>query len=375
LLIFVASLPVYATLLQTICRSSVCPAEQLTPTTAHELYTISLSVSSYTTWRIVFSIIWLLVWSVIATLLVWRKRNEGYALLVALMCILLGTISVTNTVAQSPSPWRWAALSVNSLGFFLLFLVILLFPDGRFVPHWTRWMVAVFLLQSVCYNFFPTVTFQLTAWTPILGDLTWVGILLTILAAQIYRYRYVSDVVQRQQTKWVVFGFAVVLVSSIGTTLLLLLFPSLGQPGSLFSMTFGSDSSLILLLIPLIIGIAILRYRLWDIDILINRTLVYGMLTVCIFGMYTLLVGYIGFLFQVSNTLFVSLLATGLVTFLRGDGGSFAQTALCGYQLEAGWRVQNCDLLWGTRGNSVAPSACLSCRDDWRIASGSSCGQ
>ena len=316
LLIIVACLPLYAALLQTICKSSICPDGQLTYVTAHELSTLGLSVGSYAAWRLVFSIIWMLVWFAVATLLAWRKRNEWYVLLVAYMCLLLGAISVTNTVAGSPSPWRWPAILVNFQGFFLLFLVVLLFPDGRFVPRWTRWVVAVFLLQSVCYNFFPAVTFQLTSWTPILGDLSWIGIVLSVVVAQVYRYRYVSDVVQRQQTKWVVFGFAVALLTNIGATLLSLLVPSLGQPGSFFYMAFGSDSSFILLLVPLSFGIAILRYRLWDIDILINRTLVYGTLFVCIFGMYTLFVGYVGFLFQVRNTLFVSLLATGLVAFL-----------------------------------------------------------
>ncbi|MBV9232297.1 MAG: GAF domain-containing sensor histidine kinase [Chloroflexi bacterium] len=316
LLIFVASLPGYAALLQTICNSSICADEQLTPTTAHALYTIGLSVSSYAAWRIVFSIIWTLVWFAVAAILAWHKRNERYALLVALMCLLQGATSVTNTVAQGPSPWRWVALSVYVLSFFFLFLVMLLFPDGRFVPRWNRWLVVVFLFQSVCYNFFPSVTFQLTSWTPILAGLSWIGIFLTLIAAQIYRYRYISDAVQRQQTKWIVFGFVVVFLSQMGTTLLLLLFPSLARPGSLLSLAGGPDTNFILLLIPLSFGIAILRYRLWDIDILINKALVYSTLTACIFSIYILLVGYVGLLFQLRNNLFISLLATGLVAFL-----------------------------------------------------------
>ncbi len=313
LLIVVASLPIYANLLQTICTRSVCPDEQLTSAVAHALSTFGLSVSSYATLRISFSIIWMLVWFAVAALLVWQKGNEWYGLLVALMCLLLGAISVTNIVAQSPSPWQWLAILVNFLGFFLLFLVILLFPDGHFVPRWTRLMVVVYLLQSVSYNFFPSVTFQLTPWAPFLGDFLWIGILLVIVATQIYRYRHVSNAVQRQQTKWVVFGFAILFLSNIGATLLLLVLPPLSLASFLFSMAFGSDSSFILLFIPLSFGIAILRYRLWDIDLLINRTLVYSILTICIFGVYTLFVGYMGFLFQERYTLFASLLATMLV--------------------------------------------------------------
>lgn len=316
LLVVAAFLPVYAHLLQTICARSVCPDEQLTPAIVHTLSTFGLSVSGYATLRIIFSIIWLLVWFAVATILIWRKGNERYGLLVAFMCLPLGAISVTSMVAQIPFSWQWSAILINFLGFVLLFLVILLFPDGRFVPRWTRLVVVVYLLRSVSYNFFPTVTFQLTTWTPILGDFSWIGIILAIVTAQVYRYRHISNAVQRQQTKWVIFGFAVVLLSNIGAILLLLVLPPLSLTSFLISLAFGSDSSLVLLIIPLSFGIAILRYRLWDIDILINRALVYGILTICVFAVYTLFVGYMSFLFQERYTLFVSLLATGLVALL-----------------------------------------------------------
>jgi hypothetical protein len=61
------------------------------------------------------------------------------------------------------------------------------------------------------------------------------------------------------------------------------------------------------------IGIAILRYRLWDVDILINRTLVYGALTACVVALYVLVVGYLGALFCVQGNLPISLVATGCV--------------------------------------------------------------
>ncbi len=113
--------------------------------------------------------------------------------------------------------------------------------------------------------------------------------LLAILFAQIYRYRHVSNAVQRQQTKWVVFGIAV----GAGGILSLYLFTSIATLGGnqltvVSNLIDYAALDLFFVLFPLPIGMAILRSHLWDIDLLIRRTLVYavltGLLTVAYFG-------------------------------------------------------------------------------------------
>ena len=98
-----------------------------------------------------------------------------------------------------------------------------------------------------------------------------------MLFSQIYRYRNVSNPVQRQQTKWVLFSIIVLLTGDFSVWLLGNIFLSLSLTQN--SLLYETVSNFTLLLIPLSISIAILRYRLWDIDIIINRTLVYGSLT------------------------------------------------------------------------------------------------
>src|SRR6185437_8381601 len=116
-------------------------------------------------------------------------------------------------------------------------------------------------------------------------------IILSMIAAQVYRYRRVSSPIQRQQTKWVVYALAVGLGGFAATLIVanLLLPPSLtnSPTGTLIGNTLTYSWFLI---IPIGIAAAILRSRLYDIDILIKRTLVYGSLTAILAGVYFALV-------------------------------------------------------------------------------------
>jgi hypothetical protein len=93
-----------------------------------------------------------------------------------------------------------------------------------------------------------------------------------------YRYRYVSSPAERQQTKWVVFGLVSAGLGAIAFELSIPGSP-LGQFGPLLALALEAGLFGSLLLIPLSIGVAIVHDRLWDIDIVIRRTLVYGILT------------------------------------------------------------------------------------------------
>ncbi len=98
----------------------------------------------------------------------------------------------------------------------------------------------------------------------------------------IYRYVRVFDAAQRQQTKWFVYAFAVGISLGAISTALLGVVPA----DSPYQLLNGTTTLLFFVFIPFGLGIAILRYRLWDIDVLINRTLVYGSLTVLLVGLY-----------------------------------------------------------------------------------------
>jgi hypothetical protein len=114
--------------------------------------------------------------------------------------------------------------------------------------------------------------------------------LIFLFVVQIYRYRHVSSLMQRQQTKWVVFGGSIAILVVLGTALLLQVFLLLGQSGFGSQLLNVVGYTFALLLGTLSFAIAILRSRLYDIDIIINRTLVYSILTVILTLVYVGLV-------------------------------------------------------------------------------------
>jgi len=120
--------------------------------------------------------------------------------------------------------------------------------------------------------------------------LTFVGFVGTMVVGQIYRYRRVSSLLQRQQTKWVVFGMSVAIGGYVGLVDLLYGVFSLPPKGPFADLIIFTATYFLMLLIPLSIVFAILRARLWDIDFIINRTLVYGALTVILTAVYVGLV-------------------------------------------------------------------------------------
>jgi hypothetical protein len=111
-------------------------------------------------------------------------------------------------------------------------------------------------------------------------------VLVMLIAAQIYRYRSVSTSIQRQQTKWVIAGIGASILVQVLLMIPLVLVPSLSAPDSLYSSLAGMVSSLALTLGPFAFMFAVLRYRLYDIDLIINRTLVYGSLTGILAAIY-----------------------------------------------------------------------------------------
>jgi hypothetical protein len=185
------------------------------------------------------------------------------------------------------------------LGTFLLFL----FPNGRLPSRRWRfifWLDVVVVALAVLMGLFQpgyleSVNGVGRVWNPLgitaakpffdlvntVGGLVFVVCALASVAAIIVRYVTSHDI-QRQQIKWFAFGVAAMVAILIPS------FIFIPEEDTLSNITFGLG----IIMLPLGAGIGILRYRLFDIDVIINRTLVYGLLTAILAGVY--LLGVVG---------------------------------------------------------------------------------
>jgi hypothetical protein len=224
-----------------------------------------------------------LVWTAVGWLIFWRKSEEVMALFVALLLVTYAQVNTSAALTLSSPIWLVPAKLIGVLAGLSISLLFYLFPNGRFVPGWTRWMALLAVVYQLLAEVAPAGSPINSSWLSVLVSLILLG---PGLFAQLYRYRRVSTPIERQQTKWVVFGMAMAGVGLFALVGAYRSVPAFQLPGSAYQFVSTPVFLVVMLSIPLSIGMAILRSRLWDIDIIINRTLVYSMLTVILALVY-----------------------------------------------------------------------------------------
>jgi len=218
----------------------------------------------------------------LAGVLFWRKSDDWMVMFISSYLLVYGIVLAGPLErAEAFYPW-WPALAEDLFQslFFTMPTVALfvLFPDGRFIPRWTRWLLVLSIPVAVAVFYVPPSY----SWA-LLGM-----IVLGAMYSQIYRYRHVSTPPERQQTKWVLFGILlwIVLMALISVPYGIQLNLPPGSPLPWWTLVGSTGWWLTLTIVPLSLSIAVLRYRLYDIDLLINRTLVYGSLTLMLAPVY-----------------------------------------------------------------------------------------
>lgn len=282
--VFVSGIPGEFARLQTPCDSATSCAwlPRLTGENARQLGELGLSADFFAAYFIMIEVAFTVMSFLIGAVIMWRGPRNRMAFVVSSMLVTLGAAFFVPYPLLDLSPvWTFLAQTVSFIGSVLLILFLYIFPDGRFVPRWTLWPAAVWIAGFVPANYFYDSALRVFEY-PLVDTLLVIAFVGVTGYAQIYRYRRASDPTQRRQTRWVVFG----VVTGLGGACALVVL-DLIVPASVLSSLPGSTALFVLAtLIPLSIGVAVLRHRLFDIDILINRTLVYGLLTAALVVVY-----------------------------------------------------------------------------------------
>src|SRR5215216_5442092 len=315
--------------------SEVCSDElavhQATPEGVRALGDIGLSLRSYALLNVVVDKVFQLVWFALGALIFWQRSDDWMALGVSVFLVSFGPVAVDPTAAytliSSQPAWWLPVRIVDIVGNVSPVLFFFLFPSGRFVPHWTRWLAVALIVNDVSDFLFPQLYSRLPSLETV-SYLVFLGGVVSMVWSQIYRYRRVSSPAQRQQTKWVVFGLTLGIAGTFPSQLPVYL-SLVGGDTPLTLLFLKVGFALSLLLIPLTIGVAVLRSHLFDIDVVINRTLVYGSLTAALVALYfggivvsqrlfVLLTGEKSTLAVVASTLLIAALFTPLRRRIQG---------------------------------------------------------
>ena len=275
--VFVASVPAtYEALLSLLCTGPLCKhPTQASVQFVQQLQALGLSVQAYAIYYMMLNIVFVCAYFVVAIVLFWRRSDDWMALFAA---FFLMTFAITFSSDTLEATAYWLFQFVIFLGALSIVVFFYLFPTGRFVPRWTRWLSIAAILYWGLKYFWPPFPFNpyMNLIFSSIGFLVFVGFM---VVAQVYRYLRVSNGVQRQQTKLVVFGMSIAVGGYIVfASFFAIFFPSASH-SPLAVILLNTVNHLLLLLIPISIAFAILRSLLWDIDIIINRTLVYSSLT------------------------------------------------------------------------------------------------
>lgn len=197
----------------------------------------------------------------VATVLFWRRQRDPVAAILSLALLCWTITSSFDFTSSAALP-----LLLDRLRFLLFAFALLLFPDGKWRPRWTRGVavlsVAVFLLGALeAVGLLPTSLFLPLA----------IVCVLAAIVGLIQRFRASSNEMQQQQLKWVALG----LVSGVGLILSARAGAALAMPAVAFEAMFQLGIVLVALgfLVPL------LRYRLYDAEAVISRSAAYAVLT------------------------------------------------------------------------------------------------
>lgn len=287
ILVFLVATPDYYQQLNQVCSQEHCLAMQLNLEQTVLITQRGWDIQFYANLIIVFQVLLYLTNLSIGIFLYSRKAEDWLAILLSLMLLTSLQADFYRAILQAYPEFYWPASLIALLNSILIIVFFHIFPTGSFQPRWTRFLAAFWIILIAAFSYRNGMVYLWEAQSRDLIIVLVSIVLLSSISILIYRYLYILNRYQREQTRWVVFGVSVTLVGEILLEIIRLLIPVISE-NAIMLVTWNLLSLTLGFVLPISILFAVLSSALLDIDVLIRRTLAYTALTIILLIIYVI---------------------------------------------------------------------------------------
>lgn len=281
LTLYFVGLPVNYHELNIVCEADPCRVTTISSGELQILEDIGFSLQAYIFYYFILEGFLIILFAMLAGLIFWHKSETWLGIVVSLALLFAGFVffaEETRSVARAYPQFETFINFLISTSVVLVLLLFYLFPDGRFTPRWMRWFAAALIVAVILEPLLNPGGEQTTSTSMFVILAFALGAPMGLIS-QIYRFRNVSNPTQRQQTKWVLYGF----MGMFSGMLPWMVFAEITQiapgPGRLLFYLSLIPQYILIGFFPISVVIAIMRYRLWEVDLVIRRTIQYALMT------------------------------------------------------------------------------------------------
>ena len=266
-----------------VCTEAPCYVMTLREADLPALNEIGFSLTGYALYMVGIELIVNLPMVLLGVFIFWQRRHDWMGLLISFALIMFGLnfmVEADRAFIRLHPEFQTAFAILTPLAGVPFLLILYLFPNGRFTPRWTRGLALLLTFVAFANPFLARFSSLTTEGLSGVYIYTYLASLIMGIGAQVYRYRTVSTSTERQQTKWIVLGFSVFVPIVLGWTIFVeILEPAPGFPTIARNILFFLVLGPFFWVLPIAVMFSIMKYRLWDIDFVIRRTLQYTLLT------------------------------------------------------------------------------------------------
>jgi len=293
----------YRQLLGEVCTGADCLTGQLTPEGVQGA--LGGSLPGYARLAIAVYLMTYSLTLLTAAALIWRKPTRRAAVLGAFALAAAGTDILAQATARTVPLLELPAQLIHFVLLAALLPCFCLIPDDRFRPPWLRWVALAIVPAAVLVAFDVVGAAAAGAFNLIISAL--------ILGIIIYRYRALSAPPQQEQVVWAL--VAAVLMAGVQwlDTPAWPLYLEVTPASFIAASPVGA---MVIVGSLTCLAVAFLSDEMFRVEVALSRALVYSLLSLFVAAVYVLVVGYLSLIFQSSGSLWLSLVATGLVAVL-----------------------------------------------------------